>query len=122
MRFVGRLAPDAFRALLRRARVYAAAPRREDFGITPLQALADGCRLVTTPAPGTYAALKLARELDPRLVAEDLARPLRVALDDPDPGYAERAAALLAPYTRDAVRTTLAQDVLPRLLPGWTTA
>lgn len=119
VRFTGRLAPDDFRALLRRARVYAAAPRREDFGITPLQALADGCRLVTTPAPGSYAALRLARELDPRLIAEDLAGPLRIALDDPDPGYPARAAALMAPYGRAAVRATLAQDVLPRLLPGW---
>lgn len=122
VRFTGRLAPDAFRALLRRARVYAAAPRREDFGITPLQALADGCRLVTTPAPGTYAALGIARALDPRLVDEDLAGPLRIALDDPVPGYAERAAVLMAPYRSEAVRATLAQDVLPRLLPGWTAA
>ena len=38
-----------------------------------LEALADGCQLVTTPAPGPYPALSLARELDPRLVADDLA-------------------------------------------------
>ena len=41
----GRLAPDAYRALLRRARVFAAAPVREDYGIAPLEALADGCML-----------------------------------------------------------------------------
>ena len=122
VRFTGRLAPEAFRALLRRSRVYVAAPRREDFGITPLQALADGCRLVTTPAPGTYVALSMARELDPRLVADDLAGPLRVALDEPDPGYAARAAALMTPYSGDSVRATLARDVLPRLLPGWSGA
>lgn len=120
--FAGRLEPEAFRALLRRARVYAAAPRREDFGITPLQALADGCRLVTTPAPGAYPALAIARELDPRLVSDDLAGALRAGLDTARPGYAEQAAALLAPYRRSAVQATLVRDVLPRLLPGWSPA
>ena len=119
MRFTGRLAPEAFRALLRRARVFVAAPRREDFGIAPLEALADGAMLVTTPAPGAYAALALARELDPRLVAEDLAPALRAALDDPLAGYAERAAVLVAPFRRDAVTVTISERVLPRLLPGW---
>lgn len=119
VRFAGRLEPEAFRALLRRAQVYVAAPRREDFGITPLQALADGCRLVTTPAAGAYPALGLARQLDPRLVAEDLAPALRAALDAPAPDYARRAAALLEPYRRVNVEATLARDVLPRLLPGF---
>jgi hypothetical protein len=119
VRFVGRLEPAAFRALLRRSRVYAAAPRREDFGITPLQALADGCRLVTTPAPGAYPALALARQLDPRLVSTDLATAVRTALDTPDAGYPQRAESLLAPYRAEAVQARLAEDVLPRLLPGW---
>ncbi len=52
VRFTGRLPPDEFRALLRRARVFVAASRREDFGIAQLEALADGAMLVTTPAPG----------------------------------------------------------------------
>ncbi|MFL5861023.1 MAG: glycosyltransferase [Solirubrobacteraceae bacterium] len=119
VRFTGRLAPDAFRALLRRSRVFVAASRREDFGIAQLEALADGAMLVATPAPGAYPALALARELDPRLVSEDLAAALRAALDDPAPGYAARAAQLVAPFSRDAVATTLTRDVLPRLLPGW---
>ncbi|HEX3975034.1 MAG TPA: glycosyltransferase [Solirubrobacteraceae bacterium] len=118
VRFTGRVAPDEFRALLRRARVLVAASRREDFGIAQLEALADGAMLVTTPAPGSYPALRLARELDPRLVAEDLAPALRVALDDPVPGYAARAAELVAPFSREAVTATLSQHVLPRLLPG----
>ena len=118
MRFTGRVPPDEFRALLRRARVFVAASRREDFGIAQLEALADGAMLVTTPAPGAYPALALARELDPRLVAEDLAPALRAALDDPAPGYGERAAGLVAPFSREAVATTLTQRVLPRLLPG----
>jgi len=119
VRFTGRLAPDEFRALLRRTRVFVAASRREDFGIAQLEALADGAMLVATPAPGSYPALRLARELDPRLVAEDLAPALRAALDDPTPGYADRAAELVAPFSREAVSTTLTQHVLPRLLPGW---
>jgi len=119
VRFTGRLAPDEFRALLRRTRVFVAASRREDFGIAQLEALADGAMLVATPAPGSYPALRLARELDPRLVAEDLAPALRAALDDPAPGYADRAAELVIPFSRQAVSTTLTQHVLPRLLPGW---
>jgi glycosyltransferase involved in cell wall biosynthesis len=121
VRFTGRVPPDEFRALLRRARVFVAASRREDFGIAQLEALADGTMLVTTPAPGAYPALALARELDPRLVAEDLAPALRAALDDPAPGYAARAAELVAPFSRGAVTTTLSQRVLPRLLPGFGT-
>ena len=112
----GRLAPAEYRALLRRARVFVAAPRREDFGIAPLEALADGCMLVTTPAPGGYPALDLARELDPRLVGDDLVPALRVALDRPAPGYASRAAELLEPFSRAAVDATVTETVLPRLL------
>ncbi len=74
VRYAGMLAPDAYRALLRRARVFATAPRREDYGIAQLEALADGCALVTNAAPGPYAALPLARALDPRLAGDDLAR------------------------------------------------
>jgi len=111
--------PEAeYRALLRRARVFVAAPRREDFGIAPLEALADGCRLVTAPAPGAYPALAIARELDPRLVSDDLGAAIRAALDDPAPGYAERAVAMLEQYSTAAMHRTLAERVLPRLLTG----
>ena len=82
---------------------FVTAPRREDYGIAQLEALADGCLLVTTAAPGPYAALPLARALDPRLVGDDLAAAMRTALDDPSPGYAERARAALAPWTPAAV-------------------
>jgi hypothetical protein len=115
----GRLAPEEYRAMLRRARVFAAAPVREDYGIAPLEALADGCMLVTTPAPGPYPALDIARELDPRLVGDDLAGALRTALDDPREGYAANAQRLLAPFAPDAVAECLARRVLPVLLPGW---
>ncbi len=119
VRWAGRLAPDDYRALLRRTRVFVTAPRREDYGIAQLEALADGCRLVTTPAPGPYAALPLARALDPRLVPADaagLADALRTALDAPPDGYPARAAALLEPFTDAAIDARIARELLPRLL------
>ena len=114
--FTGRLDAQAYRALLRRARSFVAAPVREDYGIAPLEALADGCQLVTTPSPGPYPALDIARQLDARLVGEDLAAAIRLSLDDPQPGYAERAAELLAPFSHPTVDQTVAERVLPRLL------
>ena len=119
VRFVGRLAPDEYRALLRRARAFVTAPRREEYGIAALEALADGAMLVAAAAPGQYPALALARALDPRLVSDDLGGGLRHALDAPVDGYARRAAELLAPFSREAVSATLSERVLPRLLPGW---
>src|SRR5438309_1950815 len=50
--WAGRLEPADYRRLLRRARVYVTAPRREDYGLAQLEALADGAQLVTTAAPG----------------------------------------------------------------------
>lgn len=117
VRWAGRLGAAEYRALLRRARVYVTAPRREDFGIAQLEALADGCILVTTPAPGPYAALGLARSLDPRLVTRDLAAALRAALDDPAPDYAARAARLLVPFSTPVVDRLVADRLLPALLP-----
>jgi Glycosyl transferases group 1 len=116
VRVLGALEPSEFRALLRRARVFVCAPRREDYGIVQLEALADGCQLVTTAAPGPYAALALARELDARLVGDDLAGALRAALEEPLPDYAERALAALAPFSRQAVDRIVAEQLLPRLL------
>ena len=116
VRYAGTLPRAELRALLRRARTFLAAPRREDHGIVQLEALADGAALVTAPAPGPYAALPLARALDPRLVDGDLAGAIRTALDDPAPGYAERAAELLAPYRPEAVDRVVAEALLPRLL------
>jgi glycosyltransferase involved in cell wall biosynthesis len=110
------LAPADYRALLRRACVFVCAPRREDYGIAQLEALADGCVLVTTTAPGPYAALPIARELDPRLVGDDLERALRAALEDPVGDYARRAREALAPFSRDAVDRLVAEELLPRLL------
>lgn len=114
VRFTGMIPRDEYRSLLRRARVFVTAPRREDYGIAQLEALADGCALVTNAAPGPYAALPLARALDPRLVGDGL--DLRTALDDPAPGYADRAARLVAPFTPAGVDRVVADELLPRLL------
>ncbi len=116
VRVVGALGSKEYRALVRRARVFICAPRREDYGIAQLEALADGCLLVTTPAPGPYAALPIARALDPRLVSESLAEALRTALSDPLDNYATRAQRALVPLTRDATDRLVAGEILPRLL------
>jgi glycosyltransferase involved in cell wall biosynthesis len=113
---VGLLSAGKYRALLRRSRVFVCAPRREEYGLAQLEALSEGCLLVTTPAPGAYVALGLARELDPRLVGEDLGAALRQALDAPPAGYAARAAELVAPFTAAAVDRIVADQLLPRLL------
>jgi hypothetical protein len=113
VRFAGLLERHEYRALLRRARVFLAAPRREDYGIAQLEALADGCILVTTHAPGPYAALPLARALDQRLVGD---LDIRTALDDPAPHYAEEARIALEPFAPEAVDRVVAEQLLPRLL------
>ena len=129
VRFTGTLPRDEYRSLVRRSRLFVTAPRREDHGIAQLEALADGCALVTADAPGPYVALGIARVLDARLVVAGsktgfeegeliggLGRAVRIALDDPRPDYAERAAAALAPLSRAAVDATVANELLPRLL------
>jgi glycosyltransferase involved in cell wall biosynthesis len=117
VRFAGLMEPDEFRALLRRTRVYVTAPRREDYGLAQLEALADGAMLVTTEAPGPYAALPIARELDARLVGDDLAGALRAALEDPREDYAEQARTALLPFRRGSVDALVQTELLPRLLP-----
>jgi len=120
VRVAGRLEPIEYRALLRRARIFVCAPRREDYGLAQLEALADGCVLVTNDAPGPYAALPLARALDPRLqvdaAGDGLAAAVRVALDLPRPGYAELAAEAIAPFRRAAVDAVVRNELLGRLL------
>ena len=116
VRVVGALSPERYRELVRRARVFLCAPSREDYGIAQLEALADGCLLVTVPAPGPYTALPIARELDPRLVSENLVSALLLALNDPLPDYAQRALAALTPLRREATDLLVAERLLPRLL------
>jgi glycosyl transferase family 1 len=116
LRVTGLLAPDEYRALLRRARVFVTAPRREDYGVAQLEALADGCLLVTSAAPGPYAALPIARALDSRLVSDDLDVALRAALDEPRADYSARARRALDPFRREAIDRVVAEELLPRLL------
>lgn len=120
----GVVSPAEFRSALRRARVMVAGARWEDFGQAPLEALADGALLATVPTPGPFAALPLARELEPRLVATELsatalARCVRAAFAlAPERAEAlrTRSAELLAPLRADAVVGRLRDEVLPRLL------
>lgn len=113
---VGRLNPTQYRELLGRSKLFVCAPRREDYGIAQLEALADGCQLVTTEAAGGYEALTLARQLDDRLVGDNQAAAIRIALDDPLPDYSPRAAELLQPYTPAAVQQIVDEQLLTRLL------
>jgi len=116
VRVVGALAREEYRSLVRRARVFVCAPRREDYGIAQLEALADGCQLVTTPAPGPYAALPIARALDTRLVGEDLAGSLRAALEQPADDYALRARAAMQQFSVRGLDLLVAEELLPALL------
>ncbi len=116
VRVTGMLGYGEYRALLRRARVFVCGARREDYGITQLEALAEGCQLVTRASAGPYVALPIARRLDARLVGEDLAGALRIALDDPLPDYRELARRELEPFSRPAVDRQVAEELLPRLL------
>ena len=68
-------------------------------------------------APGPYVALALARELDPRLVSDDLAdRAARRRSTTRVAGYRERALELLAPFRAAAVDRAVERDLLPALL------
>ena len=88
---------------MRRARVFVAAPLREDFGIAPLEALADGCRLVTTPVTRAVSGAGARPQLDPRLVSDDLAPRAARRARRPGAGYAAARAELLQPFTPAAV-------------------
>ena len=105
---------------VQRARVFLNASAWEDFGIAPMEALAAGTPVVTLPAAGSFEALPLLRELDPRLVTneESFADAIRTALaltDAERADYARRARELLAPYGEDAIARVVAEQVLPAL-------
>jgi hypothetical protein len=119
---------DQFRARLRHAWAYLAAARWEDWGQAPLEALADGALLATVPSGGPYEGLRLARRLDPSLVATEidpaaLAPAIRAAFEMPDEraaAYRQNATELLLPYRSEAVQETVTRDLLPALLGGQT--
>ena len=69
------------------------------------------------PRPGPYAALPLARALDPRLVTEDLAGALRAALDEPGARLRRARGRRRCARGRPAeVDRVVADVLLPRLL------
>jgi hypothetical protein len=116
----GLLEPGQFRYTLSRTRVFVNASRREDHGLSQLEALAAGAALVTVASEGPYEALPLATQLDSRLVSpsispHSLAFAIRagfaVDLDD----YSRRAAELLKPYRKEAITQVFTERVLPAL-------
>jgi hypothetical protein len=122
--FLGKTPPAPFRAALRRARAYVGGARWEDFGMAPLEALADGALLVTAPSGGPFEALALARRLAPELVAdlvapEPLASALNAAFTLPDERverYRVEAARLVEPFRPETVQKTVSETVLPALV------
>jgi Glycosyl transferases group 1 len=122
--FLGKTPPSEFRAALRRARTYVGGARWEDFGMAPLEALADGALLVTVPSGGPFEALAMARRLAPELVANavepnPLAGALSAAFALPSAEverYRAEAAKLIAPFRPEAVQTAVKENVLPALL------
>jgi glycosyltransferase involved in cell wall biosynthesis len=121
--WAGMVPRDEWLRTVARARAFVNASRWEDYGVAQFEALAAGTPVVSVPSPGSYEALPLVRELAPELVTEDdsidgLARALGRALEWDDSARAEyrtRALRLIAPYRPDALRRTVAEDVLPRL-------
>jgi hypothetical protein len=120
----GTVAAEEFRASLRRARVYVAGARWEDWGQAPLEALADGALLATVPSGGPYEGLRLARRLEQSLVAGEvegaaLALAVRAAFGLPDErmrAYQRQAAELTSPFRSEAVQETVTRELLPALL------
>jgi glycosyltransferase involved in cell wall biosynthesis len=124
IQFAGAVPRERWTALVAGSRLYVSAARYEDWGVAQMEALAAGTPLVTLPTPGPNAALPLARELAPELVASActpvaLAVALRAGMalgETARAGYATRARRLLEPYSDAALRAVVAQRVLPALL------
>jgi Glycosyl transferases group 1 len=122
--FRGKTPPAEFRSALRSATAYVGGARWEDFGMAPLEALADGALLVTVPSGGPFAALEPARSLAPDLVAEavapePLAAALRAAFALPAADverYRAEAVRLIEPFRPEAVQRAIKEEVLPALL------
>ena len=122
--WLGELDPQRWLSVVAGAGVFLNASRFEDWGLAQMEALSAGVPLVTVPTPGANAALPLARELAPDLVAAvrssvALAGALRagLALDGAArAAYAEAAGRLLEPYREPELRRRVAEEVLPRLL------
>ena len=126
VRWAGSVAPRDFHAELARCRTLVTSARWEDFGMTQLEALALGAVLVCTATEGPFEAGAIARELNPRLVAPDqspeaLASCLEEAFkldSDAADTYRRGASSRLDRYRPDTIAQTIAEQVLPALLPG----
>jgi hypothetical protein len=120
----GTVPASEFRARLRHAQLFVHGARWEDWGQAPLEALADGALLATVPSGGPYEGVRLARRLDPSLVAgaidaAALAPAIAAAFElseDAATAYRTRAAELLRPYRSDAVQRTVSEELVPALL------
>lgn len=122
--WLGLVPPSDFRALTRRAELYIAASRYENYGIAQLEALADGALLVTLPSAGPYAAMSLNRTLAPALVAptfsagglvKALESALRLGQVERD-AYRSRASDLLRSHSQEQLEDLVRSRVLPALL------
>jgi glycosyltransferase involved in cell wall biosynthesis len=116
----GLLEPGQFRYTLSRTRVFVNASRREDHGLSQLEALAAGAALVTVASQGPYEALPIATKLDARLISptvtsQSLAFALQAGFQVDLDEYAGRANELLRPYRRDAIQQVFESQVLPAL-------
>lgn len=116
----GLLEPGQFRYTLSRTRVFANASRREDHGLSQLEALAAGAALVTVASEGPYEALPIATKLDSRLVSptvtsQALAFALRAGFQVDLADYSARAAELLRPYRRESIQRVFEERMLPAL-------
>lgn len=103
---------------VRRARLFVNASRREDYGISQLEALSAGAALVTVPSAGPYEALPIARRLAPHLVSENLAAALSAGFGLGEAeliAYRAEAARALAPYRPAAVQQVVTERVIPAL-------
>jgi glycosyltransferase involved in cell wall biosynthesis len=118
VKWIGPVPRNQWLEMLQRTRLFVNASRWEDYGLSQLEALAAGAALVTVPSAGAYEALPLARRLEPRLVAEDLAQALAtgLALSEPElERYRGAAANELAPYRPAAVQALVTERVIPAL-------
>ena len=115
--WAGMLSREDWLATVQRARLFINASRREDYGISQLEALSAGAALVTVPSPGPYEALPLARRLAPELVG-DLKQVVAAGLALPEARlehYRGAAATELAPYRPSAVQALVTERVVPAL-------
>ena len=116
--WAGLLSRDEWLATVARARLFVNASRREDYGISQLEALSAGAALVTLPSAGPYEALPIARRLAAELVSEDLGAALAAGLalgDSELERYREAALRELEPYRPAAVQAVVAERVIPAL-------